>query len=115
MNLTLTPTTIHLNSNAIVSRQKLADLCENWQIVELACFGSVLRDDFRPDSDIDLLVTFADTPRITFFDLDEIERQFSALFQNRPVDVVTRPAIEHSHNPIRRHNILDNAQTLYPR
>lgn len=110
-----THTAIHLRPDLSISRHQLADLCEHWQIVELACFGSILRDDFRPDSDIDLLVTFADNARITFFDLDEIERQLSPLFCNRPVDVVTRRAIEQSHNPIRRHNILDSAQTLYHR
>ncbi|MDY7014716.1 MAG: nucleotidyltransferase domain-containing protein [Cyanobacteriota bacterium] len=110
-----TNTTLILRPDLQTAREPLVALCEQWQIIELACFGSVLRDDFRPDSDIDLLVSFADTARITFFDLDAIERQFSPLFDNRPVDVVTRRAIEQSHNPIRRHNILSSAQILYRR
>lgn len=75
-------------------------------------FGSVLREDFNVDSDIDLLVSFAEDAKITFFDLDTIEEEFSKLF-NRPVDVVTKAAIERSHNWIRRKNILDNSQVIY--
>jgi predicted nucleotidyltransferase len=76
-------------------------------------FCSALRHDFTPASDIDLLVTFHPEARITFFQLDEIEHDFAQLFQ-RSVDAVTRPAIEHSHNPIRRQNILGNIQVIYP-
>ena len=90
----------------------IAQLCNRWKIVELALFGSVLRDDFRPDSDIDLLVTFHPDARVTFFQLHEIERDFAHHF-DRPVDVVTRAAIERSHNPIRRQNILGNMQVIY--
>jgi hypothetical protein len=91
----------------------IADLCDRWKITELALFGSVLRDDFHPNSDIDLLVTFHPDAKITFFQLDAIERDFSQ-HVDRPVDVVTRTAIETSHNPIRRQNILGNMQVIYP-
>jgi predicted nucleotidyltransferase len=109
----LSQTAIALRPNLTVDRQKLTELCDRWQITHLELFGSVLRDDFRPDSDIDVLVTFADTARITFFDLDSIERQLSLLFENRPVDLVTRRAIEQSHNSIRRAAILGTAQPFY--
>ena len=114
-NPNLSQRAIALRPNLTVDRQQLRELCDRWQITQLELFGSVLRDDFRPDSDIDLLVTFADTARITFFDLDHIERQLSLLFDNRPVDLVTRRAIEQSHNPIRRENILSHSRTLYRR
>ena len=78
----------------------------------MVLFGSILRDDFNSDSDIDLLVTFAEDAKVTFFDLDSIENQFSLLF-NRPVDVVTKKAINNSHNPIRKKNILDNLRVIY--
>ena len=78
----------------------------------MVLFGSILRDDFNSDSDIDLLVTFAEGAKVTFFDLDSIENQFSLLF-NRPVDVVTKKAINNSHNPIRKKNILDNLRVIY--
>lgn len=95
-----------------VSMEELQAICQRWQIVELALFGSVLRPDFNPDSDIDVLVTFSDIAKITFFDLDTIEQQLSQLF-HRPVDVVTKRAIEQSHNPIRRKNILDYSKVIY--
>ncbi|MFP4651170.1 MAG: nucleotidyltransferase family protein [Phormidium sp.] len=113
-NPNLSQTAIALRPNLTVDRQQLRELCDRWQITQLELFGSVLRDDFCPDSDIDVLVTFADTARITFFDLDRIERQLSLLFDNRPVDLVTRRAIEQSHNPIRRAAILGTAQLFYP-
>jgi len=95
-----------------VSMEELQAICQRWQIVELALFGSVLRPDFNPDSDIDVLVTFSEIAKITFFDLDTIEQQLSQLF-HRPVDVVTKRAIEQSHNPIRRKNILDHSKVIY--
>ncbi|MEQ8462761.1 nucleotidyltransferase family protein [Coleofasciculus sp. E1-EBD-02] len=95
-----------------ISAESLKQLCQHWQIVELSLFGSILREDFNADSDIDVLVEFYEKARITFFDLDVIEQQLSQLF-HRPVDVVTKPAIEQSHNPIRRQNILDNSKVIY--
>jgi uncharacterized protein len=92
--------------------EQIEQICQQWQIEELALFGSVLREDFNPSSDIDVLVSFAESAKITFFDLDTIEQQLSKLF-NRPVDVVTKRAIEKSHNWIRKKNILDNAQIIY--
>ncbi len=89
----------------------LAALCQRWGIARLECFGSVLRDDFRPDSDIDLLVTFAPgvQPGFEFFDLkDELERLFG-----RRVDLLSRKAVEASRNPYRRRGILLGAETLH--
>ena len=98
--------------NINLKSEKIEQICQQWQIEELALFGSVLREDFNPNSDIDVLVSFAESAKITFFDLDTIEQQLSQLF-NRPVDVVTKRAIEKSHNWIRKKNILDNAQIIY--
>ncbi|HEY9668773.1 MAG TPA: nucleotidyltransferase domain-containing protein [Coleofasciculaceae cyanobacterium] len=92
--------------------ESLTKLCQRWQIIELSLFGSILREDFNADSDVDLLVKFSEEARITFFDLDVIEQQLSQLF-HRPVDVVTKSAIERSHNPIRRKNILENSKLIY--
>ncbi len=90
----------------------ITNLCQQWQIKELALFGSVLRDDFNPHSDIDVLVSFTENAKITFFDLDKIEQQLSDIF-HRPVDVVTKKAIEQSHNWIRKRNILEHSQVIY--
>ncbi|MGK7952577.1 MAG: nucleotidyltransferase family protein [Xenococcaceae cyanobacterium] len=98
--------------NINLKLEKIEQFCQQWQIKELALFGSVLREDFNPQSDIDVLVSFAEDAKITFFDLDTIEQQLSKLF-DRPVDVVTKRAIEQSHNWIRKKNILDNARIIY--
>ena len=98
--------------NINLKLEKIEQICQQWQIKELALFGSVLREDFNSQSDIDVLVSFAENAKITFFDLDTIEQQLSKLF-DRPVDVVTQRAIEQSHNWIRKKNILDNARIIY--
>ncbi|ELS01549.1 putative nucleotidyltransferase [Xenococcus sp. PCC 7305] len=99
-------------NNINLETEKISKICQHWQIVELALFGSVLREDFNFNSDIDILVSFAEDAKITFFDLDDLEQEFSQLF-NRPVDVVTKAAIEQSHNWIRKNNILGNSQIIY--
>ena len=67
-----------------------------------------MREYFNPTSDIDVLVSFAESAKITFFDLDTIEQQLSKLF-NHSVDIVTKRAIEQSHNWICKKKILENA------
>ena len=103
---------IPLPHGLTISSESLTKLCQHWQIVEVSLFGSILREDFNTNSDIDVLVKFSEEARITFFDLDVIEQELSKLFY-RPVDVVTKLAIEQSHNPIRRKNILDNSKVIY--
>lgn len=95
-----------------IQPNQLQKICQQWQITELALFGSVLRDDFNAESDIDILVSFTEEAKITFFDLDTIESQLSKLF-NRPVDIVTKQAIEQSHNWIRKNNILNNTKIIF--
>ena len=97
-----------------ISSKEIAVFCQQWNIAEMALFGSVLRGDFNIDSDIDVLVSFAEDAKITFFQLDTIEQELSKLFK-RPVDVVTKEAIEQSHNWIRKKNILENSQVIYER
>jgi predicted nucleotidyltransferase len=91
---------------------KLADFCRRWKISELALYGSVLRDDFRPDSDVDVLVTFEDGARWTLFDFVNMEDELKALF-GREVDLSERRAVEKSENYIRRRSILESARTVY--
>jgi len=93
-------------------QQEVAKLCQKWQIVELSVFGSALRDDFRPDSDVDVLVTFAPDGRHSLFDLVEMENELSAMF-GRKVDFVEKGAIERSENYIRRRSILSTAKVVY--
>lgn len=91
---------------------KITDFCQRWQIIEFALFGSVLRDDFRVDSDIDVLVSFSPEAKTTLFDLVDMEQELKGIF-NREVDVVSKRGIERSHNWLRRKNILSTAQVIY--
>ncbi|MFP3868203.1 MAG: nucleotidyltransferase family protein [Desulfobacteraceae bacterium] len=93
-------------------QDRIADFCQRWQITELALFGSALRDDFSPESDIDVLVTFAANARWSLFDLVTMEDELRAIV-GRDVDLVERRAVEKSENYIRRRHILESAEPLY--
>jgi uncharacterized protein len=95
-----------------VDRRALAAFCRRWMITELAFFGSVLRDDFGPDSDVDVLVTFSPGSGRSLFERVEMRDELSQLL-GRPVDLVSRRAIEDSRNWIRREAILGSAETFY--
>ncbi len=95
-----------------VAEETIADFRRRWKITELALFGSVLRDDFRPDSDIDVLVTFADDARWTLFHVVEMQDELAAIFGG-DVDLVERRAIERSENYTRRNHILRSVETMY--
>ena len=95
-----------------LSLNKITAFCQHWQITEFALFGSVLRDDFRSDSDIDVLVTFSPEAHHTLFDLVHMENELKEIFQ-RDVDLVSRRGIERSLNYLRRNEIFSSAQTIY--
>jgi uncharacterized protein len=95
-----------------IDREGLAQFCRRSGIVELALFGSALRQDFSDASDIDLLVTFKSQSHPTLFDLVQMQQELSELF-HRPVDLVSRRSIERSANYLRRKEILSTAQPLY--
>ena len=91
---------------------RIADFCRRWRIAELALFGSALRDDFRPDSDLDFLVTFEDDAPWSLLDLVGMKDELEDLL-GRAVDIVERPALERSRNWIRRRDILSTARPIY--
>jgi predicted nucleotidyltransferase len=98
-----------------VDPERIAEFCRKWQIKELALFGSALGDDFRPDSDVDLLVTFQDPERSFgpwMGELQDMEEELVRMF-SRPVDFVRRESVERSKNYIRRRGILSNLLPLY--
>ena len=101
-----------LETGAGISSNRLAAFCERWQVRELALFGSVLRDDFGPDSDIDVLVSFEEGSRHTLFDMDRMEAELKEEF-GRNVDLVSRRGIEASSNHLRREAILESAKVIY--
>lgn len=93
-------------------QEAIAAFCRKWQIVELALFGSVLRDDFRPDSDVDVMVVFEPDVRWDFDHVLEMTRELEDLF-GRKVDLVEKRLIEQSENYIRRKHILSHMQSIY--
>jgi predicted nucleotidyltransferase len=101
-----------MNQALQISQDALAEFCQRWRIRELALFGSALRDDFRADSDIDLLVSFAPDAGWSLLDHIHIQNELARLL-GRPVDLVSRRAIERSTNPYRKREILESARTLY--
>ena len=90
-------------------RKKIAEFCKRWSIVELSLFGSVLREDFRPDSDVDVLVSIDPRAHIGLFELAQMQIELENLFK-RPVDLVEKEALR---NPYRRREILKTAQVIY--
>jgi uncharacterized protein len=92
--------------------RKIAEFCRHWKISELAFFGSVLREDFRPDSDIDVLVSFEPDSEWSLFDHATMQDELSGILGRR-VDLVSRRAVERSSNWVRRENILKSAERVY--
>jgi predicted nucleotidyltransferase len=88
--------------------------CDRWQVAELALFGSVLRDDFGPDSDVDVMVTFAPGAQQSFAELADMKEELEAMF-GRPVDLLTRNGVEAMVNWYRRRAILESAKVVYAR
>ena len=95
-----------------IPEERIADFCEKWQIQEFAFFGSVLSDDFKPNSDLDVLVTFHENAKPTLFDVVRMENELIELF-GREVDLVSRRGLEFSRNYLRRNAILSSAETVY--
>jgi uncharacterized protein len=92
--------------------EKIAEFCDRWEVTEFALFGSVLRNDFRPDSDIDIMVQFHSEAHPTFSILDQMEAELKSILQ-RDIDLITRQGIESSRNYLRRQAILSSAQVIY--
>ncbi len=95
-----------------IDQNKIVEFCHRWKITEFALFGSVLREDFRPDSDVDVLVTFAPDAEWSLFDLVAMKDELEQIFA-REVDIISRRGIERSHNPIRKRAILSSAQVIH--
>jgi uncharacterized protein len=88
---------------------KIQEFCRKWQINELSLFGSVLRADFGPKSDIDVMVSFDDKAVWDLFDLVDMIEELKVIF-GRDVDLVEKGTIR---NPFRRHSIMANKEVLY--
>src|ERR1035437_3900166 len=95
-----------------IDRTALADVCRKWGIGSVALFGSVLRDDFTPQSDIDLLIEYLPGVRHSLFEYGSMHDEFAHVF-GRAVDLVHAEGIRSSRNPIRREHILSSARPFY--
>jgi hypothetical protein len=93
----------------VVSDDRIADFCRRWKITEMSVFGSVVREDFRPDSDIDVLVSFEAGASWSLLDLVTIQEELAALL-GRSVDLIEEAALR---NPYRRAAILESKQVVY--
>jgi predicted nucleotidyltransferase len=99
-------------NNIIIPQEKISEFCKRWNITEFALFGSVLREDFSINSDVDALVTFAPETRRTLFDISKMQDELQKIF-GRNVDVVSKRGVEMSRNYIRRKAILSSAEVIY--
>jgi predicted nucleotidyltransferase len=93
-------------------QEQIEAYCRKWKIKELSFFGSVLRKDFKPDSDVDVLVSFYPEARHTLFDHVDMQEELQNIFK-RKVDLITRNAVEKSRNYIRRKAILESVEPYY--
>lgn len=101
-----------MNAAIAIPPEQLDTFCRKWRIAELRLFGSALHGEVGPDSDVDLLVTFAPDAHWGLLDHAAMERELSALL-GREVDLVSRRAVERSSNRIRREAILNSAEPIY--
>lgn len=101
-----------LQERLSITSEQLADFCQRWQVAELSLFGSILRDDFNANSDIDVLIAYKPTAKRGLSEKIRMREELSSLL-NREVDLVSKKAIEQSHNWLRRRNILSSAEIVY--
>jgi hypothetical protein len=101
-----------IKRNIEISQNQLAEFCRRWLINEFALFGSVRRDDFAPDSDLDVLVTFAPEADWGLLDHSQMEQELSQIL-GRKIDLFSKRAVEQNHNWLRRREILNTAEVIY--
>jgi uncharacterized protein len=98
-----------MRANVLVDQVAVADFCRQWKVTELSFFGSVLRDDFRPDSDLDVLVTFAEDAPWSLLDLLTMREHLQQIF-GREVHLVEQAGLR---NPFRRQAILSHREVIF--
>ncbi len=101
-----------MSAHIQISQSQIDRFCRRWQVSELALFGSVVREDFGPDSDVDVLIQFQPQARHTLFDMARMEDELRRIF-GRDVGLVERSAVEQSRNHFRRKAILQSAESIH--
>jgi len=99
-----------INPNLNLSREKIAEFCRRHQIRRLSLFGSATREDFGPDSDVDVLVEFDDSAQASLYDLVDMQDELSQILGKRSVDLATPSILR---NPFRRRTIVKDLETIY--
>lgn len=95
-----------------IDKDKLRDFCQRWKITEFALFGSAVKpEEFRDDSDVDVMVTFAADAPWSLLHMVDMREELIEMF-GREVDLLTREGVEGSLNPYRRRSILNSAVQL---
>jgi predicted nucleotidyltransferase len=94
-----------------IPKEQLRDFCRRWKVTEFALFGSVTRLDFRPGSDVDVMVQFENGATWSLLDLVDMREELRTIF-GRDVDLLTRFGVEQSLNRFRREAILGSAVSL---
>ena len=95
-----------------IPREEIIRFCRRWKVRELALFGSALRADFKPESDVDVLASFHGNAHWGLFDHVQMRLDLEDIFK-RKVDLVTRRALEQSQNSLLRARILDTAKVIF--
>ncbi len=98
-----------MTRNIDISKDRIADFCRRHHICRLALFGSVLRDDFGPESDVDVLVEFEPDTKVGFFKLYDLEQELSGLLGGRRVEMNTPRSL----SKYFRDRVLSEAEALY--
>jgi len=98
-----------VNARIDIPREKIEDFCRRWRVKEFSLFGSVLREDFRPDSDVDVLVQLEESAPWSLYEWVDMIDELRAMF-GRDIDLVEKTAIR---NPFRRRSILSNREVIY--
>ena len=96
-------------SKITVPKDRILEFCNRWKITEFSLFGSAIRDDFLPESDVDVLVSFSSDADWSLLDLIQMQDELREIF-GREVDLVEEAGIR---NPFRRHAILSSKKVVY--
>ncbi len=101
-----------LLTNLTIDREKVADFCRRWKIRELAIFGSALREDFTPASDVDVVVDFLPEAEWSLLDHIRMEEELAGIL-GRQVEIITKRALEQSRNRLFRREVERTARVLF--
>lgn len=97
-----------MTPNVTIDQERIIELCHRWHVAELSLFGSVLRDDFGPGSDVDVLVEWEPGARVGFITMVDMAQELSEIL-GRPVDLVPKAGLK----PRIRQSVLESAQVVY--